>query len=131
MVKVKAQYAVLESDDDLIKLIARKVNSATYTKMIIDHPKAGTANNFQEICNKISTVQRLAGISNSKSKKSSDKEIAVVGAETAEKKKAGKNVTCNFYHKKGHNEAGCWKKHPDKIPQWVCDKQAKRAGKEK
>ncbi len=54
-----------------------------------------------------------------------------MGAETAEKKKAGKNVTCNHCHKKGHVEADCWKKHPEKIPQWMRDKQAKRAEKKK
>ena len=92
---------------------------------------ATTADNFQELCNQISTVQRLVGVSNSNGKKNNaEKEIAVVGQETTAKK-AGKNVTCNHCHKKGHVEADCWKKHPDKIPQWVRDKQAKRAEKEK
>ena len=134
VVRIMTQYSVTKSDTDLIKLMARKVTSATYTKMIIDHMVAGTANNFQELCNQISTVQRLVGVSNSNSngkKKNAEKEIAVVETETAEKKKSGKNVTCNHCHKKGHVEANCWKKHPEKIPQWVRDKQAKRAEKEK
>ena len=132
VVKILTQYSVAKSDDDLIKLMARKVSLAMYTKMIVDHLKAGAANDFQGLCNDISTVQRLVGVSNSNGKKkNSEKEIAVVGAKTAEKKKAGKNVTCNHCHKKGHVEADCWKKHPEKIPQWVRDKQAKRAEKEK
>ena len=91
--------------------------------MIVNHLKAGAANDFQGLCNDISTVQRLVGVSNSNGKKkNSKKEIAVMGAETAETKKAGKNVTCNHCHKKGHVEADCWKKHPEKIPQWVRDK---------
>ena len=39
MVKVNTQYAVLKSDDDLIKLVARKENLATYTKMIISRQR--------------------------------------------------------------------------------------------
>ena len=132
VIKTKTQYAVAKSDDDLIKLMATKINSATYAKMIVDHLNSVAANNFELICTQISTVQRLAGISNSKSKKSSDKEIAVVGTETAtEKKKAGKNVTCNHCQKKGHKEEECWKKYPDQIPQWVRDKQKKKAEKAK
>ena len=123
MVKILTQYSVFKSDDDLIKLMARKVNSATYTKIIIDHLKLTSGHSFQEICNDISTVQRSVGVSNSNGKKrNSDKEIAVVGTETADKKKSGKNVTCNHCHKKGHVEVNCWKKNPEKIPQWVCDK---------
>ena len=134
VVSVMTQFSVTKSDTDLIKLMARKVTSATYTKMIIDHMVARTANDFQELCNQISTVQRLVGVSNSNSngkKKNAEKEIAVVGTETAGKKKSGKNVICNHCHKKGHVEDDCWKKHPEKIPQWVRDKQAKRAEKEK
>ena len=134
VVRIMTQFSVVKSDTDLIKLMARKVTSATYTKMIIDHMVAGTANNFQELCNQISTVQRLVGVSNSNGKKKNsekEKEIAVVGTETEDKKKSGKNVICNHCHKKGHVEADCWKKHPEKIPQWVRDKQAKRAEKEK
>ena len=134
VVSVMTQFSVTKSDTDLIKLMARKVTSATYTKMIIDHMVARTANDFQDLCNQISTVQRLVGVSNSNSngkKKNAEKEIAVVGTETAGKKKSGKNVICNHCHKKGHVEDDCWKKHPEKIPQWVRDKQAKRAEKEK
>ena len=132
VVRIMIQYSATKSDSDLIKLMARKVTSATYTKMIIDHMVATTPNNFQELCNQISTVQRLVGVSNSNGKKkNSEKEIAVVGTETADKKKSGKNVICNHCHKKGHVEADCWKKHPEKILQWVRDKQAKRAEKEK
>ncbi len=29
------------------------------------------------------------------------------------------NITCNHCSKKGHVEADCWKKHPDKIPKKV------------
>ncbi len=69
VVKILTQYLVAESDDDLIKPTARKVSSATYTKMIVDHLKAGGANNFQGLYNDISTVQRLVGVSNSNGKK--------------------------------------------------------------
>ena len=90
VVKVNAMYAVDKSDADLIELMVRKVNLATYPKMIIDYLNAVSTNNFKRIFTKISTVQQLAGIdSNSKSKKNSDKEIAVMNANgSLDKKKA-------------------------------------------
>ena len=161
IVKVRSMYAVGKSDSDLIKLMARKVNSATYSKMIIDHLNAGAADDFEAICSEISTVQRLAGIgSNSNSKKnSSDKEIAVVNADDSKRsfkgkcnfcervcgyrekdcplaKKAsgggkggGSNKQCSFCHAKGHTDDKCWKKHPEKAPEWIRDK-IKKAGNE-
>jgi hypothetical protein len=161
IVKVRSMYAVGKSDSDLIKLMARKINSATYSKMIIDHLNAGAADDFEAICSKISTVQRLAGIgSNSNSKKNSlDKEIAVVNADDSKRsfkgkcnfcervcgyrekdcplaKKAsgggkggGSNKQCNFCGGKGHIEDKCWKKHPEKAPQWIRDK-IKKSGKD-
>ena len=36
------------------------------------------------------------------------------------------NKTCNCCGKKGHVEADCWVKHPDKAPKWFKDLQAKK-----
>ena len=57
VVSIQTQFSVAKSDTDLIKLMARKVTSATYTKMIIDHMVATIADNFQDLCSQISTVQ--------------------------------------------------------------------------
>ena len=79
VIKVRSQYAVDKSEADLIKLMARKVNSATYSKMILDHLGSAKANDFELICSEISGVQRLAGVgSGSRPKENSGKEIAVV-----------------------------------------------------
>ena len=125
---VKAKYTVAESNVDLIKLMARKALSATYTKMIVDHLNITTPDNFKRICTEISTVQRLAGISNSKSKKNSDKGIAVVGTngqKSDKESKGGKGgiiKVCNFCHKKGHTSNTCWKQFLNQLPQWIQDK---------
>ena len=168
VIKVKSQYAVAKSDEDLIKLMARKVNSATYSKMILDHlGKTGPAD-FELICSEISGVQRLAGVgSGSRNNgKNSGKEIAVVNQDGAKvgnfkgecnfcrkvcgyrakdcpAKKAqdakggggggsgGSNKVCNFCGKRGHGEDGCWKKNPNKAPDWLKEKWAKSGdGKE-
>ena len=68
-VKVNVQYVVVKSDKDLTKLMTRKINLAVYTEVIVGHYNAVLTNNFERICMEISTVQRLTGISNSKSKK--------------------------------------------------------------
>ena len=62
VIKVKSQYAVNKLEAKLIKLMARKVNSATYSKMILDHLGSAIPNNFKQICSEISNVQRLAGV---------------------------------------------------------------------
>ena len=35
---------------------------------------------------------------------------------------------CNFCGKRGHSEDGCWKKNPDKAPDWLKEKWAKSGG---
>ena len=57
VIKAKSQYAVTKTDADLIKLMARKVNSATYSKMILDHLGATAPSDFERICSEISGVQ--------------------------------------------------------------------------
>ena len=131
---VKTQYRAAKLDSDLIKLMARKVNLTSYTNMIVDYLNGTGANNFKKICMEISPVQRLAGILNLKSKKSSNKEIAVVGVVDNQKDdkkyggggKGNSDKTCNFCHKKGHTEDKSWKIYPNQLPKWVQDKQKKR-----
>lgn len=57
VIKAKSQYAVTKTDADPIKLMARKVNSATYSKMILDHLGATTPSDFEKICSEISGCQ--------------------------------------------------------------------------
>ena len=61
VIQTTAQFSVTKSDTDLIKVMARKVTSPTYTKMIVDHlDDAGTADDLEWLCTQIGTVQRLA-----------------------------------------------------------------------
>ncbi len=40
----------------------------------------------------------------------------------------GSAKVCNFCGKRGHGEDGCWKKNPDKAPDWLKEKWAKSGG---
>jgi hypothetical protein len=81
---------------------------------------------------------RLSGGKSKDDKDSDDdEEVALVtttktGGKAAENKKGNNpnaSITCNHCSKKGHVEADCWKKHPDKIPKKV--KAARKKKEEK
>ena len=57
VVTVMARYKVEESDTDLIKIMAKKVNSSMYVKMVIKHlNQDATQHNLEELCGKISEI---------------------------------------------------------------------------
>ena len=62
VIKARSQYAVTKLESDLIKLMTRKVNSATYSKEILDHLGSGNPADFERICSEISDVQRWSRI---------------------------------------------------------------------
>jgi hypothetical protein len=80
------------------------------------------------LLNKMHIQWRLAGGKNRAKKGSNDNEELVIPAIATVKKgeiKGGEKKTyenpnkdkiCNHCKKKGHMEASCWEKHPDKIP---------------
>jgi hypothetical protein len=83
------------------------------------------------LLNKMHVQWRIAGEKNRDKKGSDDNEELVAPAIATEKKgesKGGEKKTyknpnkdriCNHCKKKGHVEASCWQKHPDKIPKKV------------
>ncbi len=148
VVAVCARYEVSKSQTDLVKLLAKKVTSPVYAKMIIDHLNKGSVNHsLEEICEEIRQIQRLTkatGVTG----KPKGKEVQLVDAEGSggnfkgvcgwcnakcgyrrkdcPKRKAamangggGGDKTCNHCGKKGHIEANCWKKHPEKAPEHI------------
>ena len=147
-VEVLAKFDVGKTDTDLIKLLAKKVGDPTFAKLIIDHlNKDPVHHDIQTICTEISQVQDLmAATGAAKSTGGGGKEVQLTSTEQYTfkgvcghcKKKAGhkragcpdrkqgggggggsgSNKTCNHCGSKGHIKDKCWKKHPDKSPEW-------------
>lgn len=154
VVAIMAQYDVDVSDTTLIKAFAKKVKSSVYSKMTIDHLNSGDANDFEELCNNINEVQRLTRSTQNPKEKPSGKEVQLANADGEEfrgncgkcgryghkrvdckqKKQnngggsggSGNGKTCNHCGGKGHLEAACFKKHPEKAPQWYKNMVAKK-----
>ena len=63
VLSVTSRFDVTWSDTNLIKIMAKKVTSSTYASKIIDHLKSTSADNFEELCSDITTVQYLMKIS--------------------------------------------------------------------
>ena len=151
VVAVCARYEVKKSQTDLVKLLAKRVTSSVYAKMIIDHLNQGsTHHSLERICADIKEIQRLTKANGLGPAKPKGKEVQLVGAEASEgdfkgvcgwcnakcgyrrkdcpKRKAAmangggggdRDKTCNHCGKKGHIEANCWKKHPEKAPEHI------------
>lgn len=158
IVAVLARFDVTKSDTDLIKIMAKKVNSQVYASEILKHlSDTSNPDDLENMCEEIAKIQRLTkkgGNSHGK-----EKEVQLASAEGGKGsfkgicghcnkrcgykrkdcplRKAGNNgsnsnggggngdKTCNHCGRKGHLESGCWKKNPDKAPQWYKDLQAK------
>ena len=147
-VAIAGKYGAMLDDVEYIKIMAKKVESATYSKMILDHLK-GTNYDFEELCTDISKVQRMAHASstykkeaNGSSGKGKEKEVQLTSAsgsfngecsfchkkghkrkDCKDRKEKAKGMKCGHCGATGHLEDGCWKKNPDKAPQWYKDLQ--------
>ena len=134
--------------------MAKQVKDSSYIDKIVMHLKASTADDLEELCNVISKNQRLASIfgrsennSGGKSGDKRDKEVQLASAgefkgicgfcnkkaghkrkDCPERKKKLVEAVCSHCGKKGHLDANCWKKHPDKMPQWAKDKAKETSG---
>ncbi len=109
------------------------------TTMNMIYHEIGKALTTKTLLEEMHLQFRLSGGKSQKGDKDSDKEEEV--ALTATGKKGGKsegkkkgdnpnaNKKCNHCEKKGHVEADCWKKFPDKIPDKV--KLARKKAEEK
>ena len=159
VVAVMARFDVVKSDTDLIKIMAKKVNSSVYANEILKHlGDASQADDLETMCEEISKIQRLTK-ANGGNSRGKDKEVQLTSAEGGKgdfkgicghcKKRCGYkrkdcplqkasgnggnsnngggngDKTCSHCGRKGHLESGCWKKHPEKAPQWWKDLQAK------
>lgn len=149
---VCARFEVSLSEMELIKIMAKQVKDSSYVDKIVTHLKASTADDLEELCNTISENQRLVGIVGGSDGKSGDrreKEVQLASAgdfkgvcgfcnkkaghrrkDCPERKKKQAETKCNHCGKKGHVEENCWKKHPDKTPQWAKDKAKETSGAE-
>ena len=157
VVSVCARFDIHKSETDLIKLLAKKQLSASYAKMVLDHLK-GTTHDLDTLCTEIGEIQRLTkqvhesksnGNNNQKSAK--EKETVLASAEGEEKfrgvcgnckkkcgyrnktcphpkAKTGGSKKCNNCGMNGHVEADCWKKNPEKAPQWYKDMKSGNEG---
>lgn len=50
---------------------------------------------------------------------------------SANKAKGSKVLTCNYCHGQGHDEEGCWKKYPDRMPQSEIQRREENKSREK
>ena len=159
VVAVQARFEVTKTEMDLVKVMAKKVTNETYAKMIVDHldAHATTPCDLEDLCDKISKIQRLtkAKGGSGENKKKNEKEVQLAAADgkgtfkgvcgnckkvcgykratCPHKAASGKDDKgtdyrkCDHCGRTGHLAASCWRKNPDKAPQWFKDKVA--AGK--
>ena len=92
-----ARYEVDKSDTDLTKIMANKVNSSMYANMVIEHlNQDATHHDFEELCGKISEIQRLTKVTGANSgAKHSNQEKEVQLTSTDGKKFQGVCGHCN------------------------------------
>lgn len=147
---VLAKYNVQKSETEVIKVMAKKVQNSTFAKTIIEHLNSADDDNLEELCNEIGAVQRLTRATGSDPQKNTGKEVSLASTSgdfagrcnrcrkhtgymakdcPCPKNKSGggggSNKKCN--HCGGnHKEDRCWKKHPEKAPDWFKEKMKKR-----
>ena len=59
VVAVIARYDVKKTDAELIKLMAKKVSNAMFSKLIIESLNQSSGQDFETICNETNEIQRL------------------------------------------------------------------------
>ena len=148
VVGITSRYKHTVTEKELVKNLSMKVDNTAYMKMIVDHLKSGTIN-LKVICDEIDSVQSLVQVhkGTKSNNNNSGKEVQLAnhdGKRTCHKcgkddhikkdcpqlKKGGKGP-CNHCGQAGHNEAACWKKHPELAPKGYADRMAKKAAKKR
>ena len=152
VMSVTERYDVSISETELIEIMATQVNNLSYVDMIVNHLKASTADDLEELCKQISKNQRLSevsgagnGVNTNKNLDRKEKEVQLMSTDfkgicgfchkkaghkrkdCPEQKKKAAELKCSSCGKSGHLEANCWKAHPKKAPQWVKDAKSKEA----
>ena len=141
VVAVLAKYDVVKSDTDVIKIMAKKVQNFTFANLIIMHLSSHNPDDLEALCDEIAAIQRLTRTTGSESQKqSTGKEVSLnstsgtfLGTCNRCRKKTGyKAADCPCKNKGSsggsnkkcnncggnHKEERCWKKHPEKAPEW-------------
>ena len=80
-VAIAGKYGAILDDVEYVKIMAKKVESSTFSKMILDHLRGGTID-FEELCVDISRVQRMAGTSTNSKKEGTGTGGAQKGSST-------------------------------------------------
>ncbi len=108
VVAVQARFEVTKTEMDLVKVMAKKVTNETYAKMIVDHldAHATTPCDLEELCDKISKIQRLtkAKGGSGENKKKNEKEVQLAAADG---KGTFKGVCGNCKKVCGYKRATC------------------------
>jgi hypothetical protein len=106
IIGVTARYEVTKSDIELIKIMAKKCKNPLYANMILQH-LAGTAHDFEAICETIGKVQRLAKGPGDAPRGDGrrEKEVHLASAENGS---GDFNGVCGYCKKKaGHKRKDC------------------------
>lgn len=145
---IGAEYKFVMEEAAKLKIMMKRVKSATYAQIIVSELKKANPD-FSQACQDISEIQRAAGLAESKPEPKPGKEVALNSTEKSggggkqkkcrhcsgahlqkdcERFKAAlkKQGNCPECGKDDHLEKGCWKKHPELAPKWW----GKRNGKE-
>jgi hypothetical protein len=138
---IECRYS-LELTDSKKKAVVLRLGGQTYASIIATttmiHRSKGTTLACDTLLEEMHIQWRLAGGKSKNDDKDSDKddEVALIASTKKGGKKGGKKTTnpdadktCNHCTKKGHVEANCWKKFPDKVPEKV--KAARKKQEEK
>jgi hypothetical protein len=126
LVSIECKYSLELSDSKKTAQVLR-LGGSLYLSIIaatnMFYPKKIKTLTCEALIEEMHIQWRLTGGKGKDDKDSdNDKEVALVattkkGGKAAVNKKGNNpnaNITCNHCSKKGHVEADCWKKHPDK-----------------
>jgi len=102
---VLAEYDVTKTQTELITIMAKKLNSSTYGKILLDHLKdTSCPDSLETVCNDINDVQRIVKAKGATSK--SEKEVSLAAGDE-------EDDGCGYCGRKNHKEANCQFKKKD------------------